>query len=413
MQSNLEIKRVLNGGISVTKLSGRIDAYWSGQLLNFLSDEIRSGNYEIKFDMADVDYLSSAGIRVFLQTSKQLKELGGSCSILAVSQNVRSVFEMTGLLGLITGDDAAAAGTGKEKQELQWNKSADGLLEFNSCAAGGKGFLCSLNGDPARALKGDISEKDFRAVKIGNEDYSIGLGALGGNFKECAMRAGEFMALPGAAMYMPTDNTRVCDFSLKHENLLPEVGSIYSMSFNGNFQKKIVMKPANGKQNIAFNDILKTISAEFSGKDVFCVIIGEASQVVGVYLNKPPSSDSGLNDIFNFPDVRGNINFTTEPAYSGNLVVAAGMISKNSDVNTAEFLRSVNGGGLNGHFHAAIFSFIPLKKDCDDLNEIISRLFENSKLESVVHLINDKRPINGIGQTELKNCILWCGEINK
>lgn len=83
-------------------------------------------------------------------------------------------------------------------------------------------------------------------------------------------RAGEFLAIPGAAMYMPTDNTRVCDFSLKHENLLPEIGSIYSCNFKGQFQKILKnLKKYKRKAKPVAAACIKAVSAMFNGNDLF------------------------------------------------------------------------------------------------------------------------------------------------
>lgn len=49
------------------RLVGRLDASWAGFVLTAIEDEVRGGHHHIELDMALVDYLSSAGIRVVVK----------------------------------------------------------------------------------------------------------------------------------------------------------------------------------------------------------------------------------------------------------------------------------------------------------------------------------------------------------
>ena len=64
-------------GFLELKVVGRLDAFWSGHLANELAEVIREGAHHIRLDLAEVTYLSSAGIRVMLQSYKQLTGIQG------------------------------------------------------------------------------------------------------------------------------------------------------------------------------------------------------------------------------------------------------------------------------------------------------------------------------------------------
>ena len=51
-------------------------------------------------DLAGVDYVSSAGLRVILLAGKRLKAGGGRLALAGLRDNVREVFEMSGFLTL-------------------------------------------------------------------------------------------------------------------------------------------------------------------------------------------------------------------------------------------------------------------------------------------------------------------------
>jgi hypothetical protein len=68
-------------------------------------------------------------------------------------------------------------------------------------------------------------------------------------------------------------------------------------------------------------------------------------------------------------------------------------------------------GQLVGHFHAAAFSFRPFKKGRLPLAETVRRLFEDTGVQGVLHLLHDARPVVGVGQSEFSRGACWIGAI--
>ncbi|MBO7654833.1 MAG: STAS domain-containing protein [Kiritimatiellae bacterium] len=80
---------------------GRIDTLTAPQLeeaLKTLPPEVNA----VTFNFGEVDYISSAGLRVLLATQKRMKQAGGSMVITHVTPAVQEVFEITGFLGILT-----------------------------------------------------------------------------------------------------------------------------------------------------------------------------------------------------------------------------------------------------------------------------------------------------------------------
>src|SRR6185369_1764567 len=78
LQILMEITRsiVADGRVRLG-LCGRLDATWSGAVQDALAECIRNGQHEIELDLAEVPFLSSAGIRVLLVTHRQLHGIHG------------------------------------------------------------------------------------------------------------------------------------------------------------------------------------------------------------------------------------------------------------------------------------------------------------------------------------------------
>jgi anti-anti-sigma factor len=70
----------------------------------------------VVIDFSELDYISSAGLRVVLTTAKRVKAAGGEMTLSGVRDNVREVFDVSGfasIFGMHDSVDAAIAALGK------------------------------------------------------------------------------------------------------------------------------------------------------------------------------------------------------------------------------------------------------------------------------------------------------------
>ncbi|WP_395741540.1 anti-sigma factor antagonist [Prosthecobacter sp.] len=79
-------------------LSGRLDGLSSPELEQQVGALIASGVHTLVFDLANLEYVSSAGLRVFIIAAKKLKGSGGAAQFTALTPAVREVFHVSGLL---------------------------------------------------------------------------------------------------------------------------------------------------------------------------------------------------------------------------------------------------------------------------------------------------------------------------
>ena len=85
-------------GVSVLNLKGRVDASTSGQIHENIMDEIEKGSRSIVIDFSEVNYISSAGLRVLIYASKTLAEKSGTFSLCSLNKNIEKILEISGLL---------------------------------------------------------------------------------------------------------------------------------------------------------------------------------------------------------------------------------------------------------------------------------------------------------------------------
>ena len=94
----IEIKR--NSEETIIKLVGRLDTITAPALDKTINEDIADAN-NLVLDMKDLEYISSAGLRVLLSAQKKYGKLG-YLKVTNVCEEILSVFEMTGFADILT-----------------------------------------------------------------------------------------------------------------------------------------------------------------------------------------------------------------------------------------------------------------------------------------------------------------------
>ena len=81
-------------------LSGRLDTVTAPELEAAL-DTALSGVTELCFDFTDLEYISSAGLRVLLKAQK-IMNAKGKMTITGVNETIMEVFDITGFVDILT-----------------------------------------------------------------------------------------------------------------------------------------------------------------------------------------------------------------------------------------------------------------------------------------------------------------------
>lgn len=87
-------------GIAILRPIGRLDSGNSSQLELMLTNALKEDFKKIVFDLSQLDYISSAGLRVMLLAGKKLRVSGGKVVLVGMQEVVREVFAMSGFLAL-------------------------------------------------------------------------------------------------------------------------------------------------------------------------------------------------------------------------------------------------------------------------------------------------------------------------
>jgi len=85
-------------GVFLVTPVGRIDSETAPQFEKQMDYLLEASPSEVVFDMAGVDYLSSAGVRVFFKTRKNVGSRDGTTALLNLQPTVKKVFEIINAL---------------------------------------------------------------------------------------------------------------------------------------------------------------------------------------------------------------------------------------------------------------------------------------------------------------------------
>ena len=96
----MDIEKHKDGKKLDVKLIGRLDSKTAPELKEVLENNLNDVE-ELTFDLSELNYISSAGLRLILSTQKTMNKQG-SMKVTNVQDIVIEVFESTGFVDILT-----------------------------------------------------------------------------------------------------------------------------------------------------------------------------------------------------------------------------------------------------------------------------------------------------------------------
>ena len=97
-------------GIICVRIAGRLDAESAAQAETTLKGLLKEGKSRLVFDLGEMDYISSAGLRIILMTVKELQRRKGKVVLSALTPYVREIFDVSNFSSIIPITDTVEAG---------------------------------------------------------------------------------------------------------------------------------------------------------------------------------------------------------------------------------------------------------------------------------------------------------------
>ena len=92
----MKLERTVQHDKTVLSLSGRLDAMTAADFEKESLAWIDGGDRKILLDLAELEYISSAGLRAILALAKRAKAVGGVLAVSSMTGMVAEVFTISG-----------------------------------------------------------------------------------------------------------------------------------------------------------------------------------------------------------------------------------------------------------------------------------------------------------------------------
>ena len=93
---SLSVTESREGQVLVLSPQGRLDSVNAREFQALVMGHVDAGEESMIVDLSNLDYISSAGIRVTQLASKALKESGGQFLLCAMRDHISNVFRVSG-----------------------------------------------------------------------------------------------------------------------------------------------------------------------------------------------------------------------------------------------------------------------------------------------------------------------------
>ena len=106
----MEITQKEENGIVSINIKGRLDADSSSEAEKVVKKALEGPTKRVLFNLGDLEYLSSAGLRVLLSAAKEMRRREGKIVLCSLNAFVKEIFEVSGFQSLIPIADSVESG---------------------------------------------------------------------------------------------------------------------------------------------------------------------------------------------------------------------------------------------------------------------------------------------------------------
>lgn len=109
----MEVSQENTNGVEIFNVKGSLDSNTSPEFETLIYQTLEKGERKLILNLENLDYISSAGIRVMLKTTKDLKRMEGNIVLCSLQDYVREVFDIAGFDGYLNIESNLEGALGK------------------------------------------------------------------------------------------------------------------------------------------------------------------------------------------------------------------------------------------------------------------------------------------------------------
>jgi anti-anti-sigma factor len=400
----LEINTTHNRACKIIELKGRIDGITSSVIEKEFMKLTSEGSRIIAVNLSNVNYVSSAGLRIFLSSQKMLKRIGGELLIISLQPQIQEVFSTSGFISLfrIFKDDD------EFEKEVNFtpviHKVINGRNTQYKKLSSPAGKIFNI-GNQDKLQNTLYNMEDVIEVSSSDIQFGTGMAALGDSYNEYKLLFGETVIINNNFFSYPAVKRPAVDFMLKGEpGLNFNYNFLYGTGFNGSYSS--VIKLHEDENCISLSEVVSA-AKELSGTNIFgIVLMAESAGIYAMNLKKSPIAENipATGEIFSHNNFADWIDFPLDPAFGNNIIAAAGIVVKDKNLLEDKF-KSITAEDSDFHIHCVVFEKEFLTKNIDSFDEELKRIINDLQPLKVQHLLGQSKFKSGmLAIIELEEC---------
>jgi len=216
----LEIDQQLTAGRVVLRINGRIDSMTAQTVQQYLENLTEAGERQIIVDFSRINYISSAGLRVFLLFQKQLQKVDGEIVLCLLSPSIMDIFRMSGFLNLFrilnSLEEIHTLSSSVKDNPAATTRCIDNV-NFECLSTEAKPGHLTLIGSQQKMAESEYGAEDIYSVRAGDLQFGLGFAALGDDYESTKNLFGEALIVNSSLFYYPAVKRPLVDYMLVSE----------------------------------------------------------------------------------------------------------------------------------------------------------------------------------------------------
>ncbi|HOE12608.1 MAG TPA: STAS domain-containing protein [bacterium] len=394
-------------GCKCLRIRGRIDGMTCSDLQKQIDNLILNGERILIADLHEVSYVSSAGLRVFINTLKQLKKVGGDILLYNASPQTQEIFTLSGLLQVFrlfaNREGILAAIRGEKPAPSLLSKEIRGISIQYVERQVSPGTLLPI-GSQRKLPLSEYTEQDIVTMKAQDIPFSTGLATIGENFDDYKQFLGESVTINKNFYFYPAVKRPAVDFMLcpQGDSSL-EYKFLHGFGFNGSYN--YILTFDHPDRLIQLTELISAFFEIAKANMLGIVLLAESKGLWGMHLKNVPileNKPSNGREIFDSTNFAEWVNFPVEASDYNHVVIGVGIAIKDKNAEPPA-LQELLAKDHPFHLHGAVFAKEALNKNLEQFEQEMNRVMTDLEVYKVQHILGQTRFQNGMaGIIELK-----------
>ncbi|MDQ1267124.1 MAG: hypothetical protein QG635_2278 [Bacteroidota bacterium] len=380
-------------------LSGRIDSMSSPEFDRLFKELTASGERSIIVDFSGVNYISSAGLRVFLSAQKQLAKAGGELICYNIPPGILQVFKISGFMQIfriINDLSELGISSESEKSEAVIESRQFCNISINYSVSSVKSGILSIIGNQDLLPDSEFDKESVVSVKPSEIKYGTGLAALGENYDEYKEYFGEAIVMNHNLFFYPAVKRPAVDFMIfsPEENSM-EYRFLHGFSFSGELKTLMSFEGIDGF--VELPDLVNSFFEISKANKLGVVFLAESKGFWGMNLKRVPLRENKPEDsnIFDGKNFAEWMNFPVEPGDINNIIAGCGIAVRDKSLES-ESLQKLFSKDSNYHIHSVVFEKEILNKNPNEFESELKRITSELEPLKVQHVLGKTRFSGGV-----------------